>query len=166
MEDSVDRHLARWRGKGPYDERVEGVVTRMQLLVKHLRQAKEASMAEVGLQEFEFQTLHLLAARDDRRATPTELASQLLLSPAGMTGRLDTLERAGLVRRIRGSGDRRRVDVEMTERGHDLWMEAMVIQARVETGLVGVLSPAERETLDALLKRLLLKAEAEAEAGR
>ncbi|WP_049577642.1 MarR family winged helix-turn-helix transcriptional regulator [Nonomuraea sp. SBT364] len=158
MEDSVDRHLARWRGKAPYDERVEGIVTRMQVLVKHIAHSKEAALAQVGMQDFEFETLHRLVAGGGA-ATPSELAAELLLSPAGMTGRLDTLEKSGLVRRIRGTSDRRRVDIELTARGHDLWMEAMTIRGDVETKLIAALTPAERQTLDGLLKTLLTNVE-------
>ncbi|MBB5778475.1 MarR family transcriptional regulator [Nonomuraea jabiensis] len=158
MEDSVDRHLARWRGRAPFDERVEAVVTRMQFLVKHLAHTKEAALKEVGMQDFEFETLHRLVARDGS-ATPSELAADLLLSPAGMTGRLDTLERAGLVRRVRSTEDRRRVDVELTSKGHDLWMDAMTIRGEVEADLVNTLPPADQALLDGLLKRLLVKTE-------
>ncbi|MFI7634365.1 MarR family winged helix-turn-helix transcriptional regulator [Nonomuraea sp. NPDC049400] len=158
MEDSVDRHLARWRGKAPFDERVEAIVTRLQVLVKHLAHTKEAALKEVGMQDFEFETLHRLVARDGS-ATPSELAADLLLSPAGMTGRLDTLERSGLVRRVRSTEDRRRVDVELTSKGHDLWMDAMTIRAEVEADMANALSPADQAVLDGLLKRLLVKTE-------
>ncbi|MEU0567065.1 MarR family transcriptional regulator [Nonomuraea sp. NPDC005983] len=156
--DSVDRHLARWRGKAPFDERAEAIVTRMQLLVKHLRHTKEAALAQVGMQDFEFETLHRLVARSGT-ATPSELAADLLLSPAGMTGRLDTLERSGLVRRVRATDDRRRVDVELTPQGHDLWMDAMKIRGEVEADMVAVLGPEDQEVLAALLKRLLINVE-------
>ncbi|UBU15700.1 helix-turn-helix domain-containing protein [Nonomuraea gerenzanensis] len=97
MEDSVDRHLARWRGEAPFDERVEAIVTRMQFLVRHLSHTKEVALAEVGAQDrYEFETLHRLTARGGS-ATPSELAADLLLPPAGMTARVDTLERAGLI---------------------------------------------------------------------
>ncbi|MFI9593023.1 MarR family winged helix-turn-helix transcriptional regulator [Nonomuraea sp. NPDC052265] len=158
MEDSVDRHLARWRGKAPFDERAEGIVTRMQSLVKHLSHAKAAALAQTGVQDFEFQTLHRLVAHNGT-ATPTELAAELLLSPAGMTGRLDTLEKAGLVRRVRSTEDRRRVDVELTPKGHDLWMDAMAVLAVLETAMVNTLAAGDQDTLDNLLKQLLLYAE-------
>ncbi|GAA3596322.1 MarR family transcriptional regulator [Nonomuraea rosea] len=158
MEDSVDRHLARWRGKAPFDERVEAIVSRMQFLVKHLSHTKEVALSEVGMQDFEFETLHRLVARGGA-ATPSELAADLLLSPAGMTGRLDTLERAELVRRVRSTEDRRRVDVELTPKGHDLWMEAMTIRGEVETSMISALPPEDQAILDDLLRRLLLKAE-------
>ncbi|MET8865342.1 MarR family transcriptional regulator [Nonomuraea sp. NPDC004580] len=158
MEDSVDRHLARWRGKAPFDERVEAIVTRLQFLVKHIVHTKEAALSEVGMQDFEFETLHRLVARGGV-ATPSELAADLLLSPAGMTGRLDTLERSALVRRVRSTEDRRRVDVELTSKGHDLWMEAMTIRAEVEASMIKALSPEDQAHLDGLLKKLLHNAE-------
>jgi DNA-binding MarR family transcriptional regulator len=159
MDDAVDRHLARWRGKAPYDETVEAVVTRIQNLTKHVAHGKRRMHDEVGLADFEFQTLHRLAARDDHRATPGELAAELLLSPAGITGRLDALEQAGLVRRIRGTADRRRVDVELTPAGHEKWMAGMRFQDVVERQIVGALDAGERDQVNALLKKMLLRAE-------
>ncbi|WP_078910214.1 MarR family winged helix-turn-helix transcriptional regulator [Streptomyces sp. NRRL S-87] len=160
MEDSVDRHIARWRGKAPFDERVEGIVTRIQLLTKHVHQAKERALAEVGLQHFEFETLHRLASRGEPyRATPSELAGELLLSPAGMSGRLDTLEKSGLVRRLRAAEDRRRVDVELTAEGRARWEAAMRLRGVAEDAMAEPLSAEEQDTLSALLKRMLLHVE-------
>ncbi|WP_354638777.1 MarR family winged helix-turn-helix transcriptional regulator [Kitasatospora camelliae] len=156
MEDSVDRHLARWRHKAPFDDRVEGIITRIQLLTRHVKQAKHLALAEVGLQVFEFDTLHRLASRGEPwRATPSELAAELLISPAGMTGRLDTLEGAGLVRRLRGAADRRRVDVELTDLGRARWLAAMEIQGAAEAAMVEPLGEADRDTLNGLLKQML-----------
>ncbi|MFJ7153626.1 MarR family winged helix-turn-helix transcriptional regulator [Streptomyces sp. NPDC101118] len=159
-EDSVDRHIARWRGKAPFDERVEEIVTRIQMLAKHVNQAKDRALAEVGLQLFEYETLHRLASRGAPwRATPSELAAELLLSPAGMSGRLDTLEKAGLVRRLRGTEDRRRVDVELTEEGHARWDEAMRLRGVAEDAMVEPLGADEQAAVSALLKRMLLRVE-------
>jgi DNA-binding MarR family transcriptional regulator len=160
MDDSVDRHIARWRSKAPFDERVEAIITRIQLLSKHVRQVKDRALAEVGLQEYEFETLHRLASRGEPwRATPSELATELMVSPAGITGRLDNLEKAGLVRRLRAAEDRRRVDVELTDLGHTRWMAAMELRATAEGAMVQPLDRAEQDTLIALLKRMLLHVE-------
>jgi DNA-binding MarR family transcriptional regulator len=160
MEDSVDRHLARWRGKAPFDERVEAIITRIQLLARHVGHAKDRALAEVGLQGFEFETLHRLASRDAPwRATPSELAAELMISPAGITGRLATLENAGLVRRIRGDQDRRRVDVELTELGHARWFAAMELRGAAEDMMVQPLDHAEQDALIVLLKRMLVQME-------
>jgi DNA-binding MarR family transcriptional regulator len=162
VEDSVDRHLARWRDKAPFDERVEAIVTRIQLLARHVSHAKDRALAEVGLQGFEFETLHRLASRGTPwRSTPSELAAELMVSPAGMTGRVETLENAGLVRRLRGTEDRRRVDVELTELGHARWFAAMKLRGTAEDAMVEPLDPAEQDALIALLKRMLVQAESE-----
>jgi DNA-binding MarR family transcriptional regulator len=160
MEDSVDRHLARWRDKAPFDERVEAIITRIQLLARHVAHAKDRALAEIGLQGFEFETLHRLVSRGTPwRATPSELAAELMVSPAGITGRLDTLENAGLIRRLRSAQDRRRVDVELTELGHDRWFAAMKLRGTAEDAMVEPLDHAEQDALIGLLKRMLVQVE-------
>jgi DNA-binding MarR family transcriptional regulator len=160
MEDSVDRHIARWRNKAPFDERAEAIITRIQLLTKHASHTKHEALAEVGLQKFEFETLHRLASRGKPwRATPSQLATELMISPAGVTGRLDTLEKAGLIRRLRSTEDRRRVDVELTELGHTRWYGAMKVQGATEEAMVEPLDHADQDTLIALLKRMLVHVE-------
>ncbi|MFE7095758.1 MarR family transcriptional regulator [Streptomyces erythrochromogenes] len=159
-EDSVDRHIARWTGKVPFDVPTEAVITRIQLLAKHVSHGKERALAETGLQAFEFETMHRLASRGAPwRAPSAELAAELLLSPAGMTGRLDTLEKSGLVRRLRAAADRRRVDVELTAEGHRRWTEAMRWRGIAEAEMIEPLDDAERAALAALLKRMLLSVE-------
>ncbi|MYS82545.1 MarR family transcriptional regulator [Streptomyces sp. SID5474] len=130
------------------------------MLTKHLAQVKGRVLAEVGLQAFEFDTLHRLASRGEPyRATPSELAAELMVSPAGITGRLDTLEEAGSIRRIRGTDDRRRVDVELTESGRARWTAAMKLLDRAERAMVGPLDETDQDALIALLKRMLLRVE-------
>lgn len=51
------------------------------------------------------------------RATHTELARRCLITPATLTGIVDTLERAGYVRRERDQADRRVVWLVVTEAG-------------------------------------------------
>ncbi|AWT42838.1 MULTISPECIES: MarR family winged helix-turn-helix transcriptional regulator [Streptomyces] len=62
----------------------------------------------------------LIALMDARRAgeetTAGRLGAALGLNSAGTTSVVDRLERAGLVRRVRGADDRRKVVVEVEER--------------------------------------------------
>ena len=46
-----------------------------------------------------------------------ELAAEEGISPPAMSGHVDRLERAGLVERVRGTSDRRRVGLELTDEG-------------------------------------------------
>jgi DNA-binding MarR family transcriptional regulator len=159
--DSVDAHVIHWTRVIPdLDPDIEGAVTRMQKLVHYLRLDRDRALAEHGLQGHEFDTLFVLAGRDRPfRAGPTELAKDLRMSPAAMTGRLDGLEARGWVRRLPSETDRRKVVVELTEEGLAVWQEAMDNMGHTEDVLLGVLSAGERRQLSDLLRRVLLAAE-------
>lgn len=169
IEDAADRHVSRWRDHWidiDFDDTVEATIMRMSLIMRHLRQSKERSAAEVGLQGFEYDTLHDLMIRDTPgTASPSELAVESGVSPAGMTGRLDTLEEAGYVRRHAVEGDRRRVQVEATPKGIAIWREAMSLRGGTEHEMIGVLDDGERDQLSALLRKMTLAIEAGRAAG-
>ena len=55
--------------------------------------------------------------------------------------------------------DRRRVDVELTEAGHDKWVAAMRLRGEAEKAMVEPLDLAEQDELSALLKRMLIRVE-------
>ena len=119
VEDSIDRHIAYWRDEVPdLDDEVEGIVTRMQMLVRHLQQRRGEALEEHGLRAWEYEILwRLRAAGPPYRMTPTALAVALDTHPATLTNRLDRLTRAGLVERSRDETDRRSVVVVLTPAG-------------------------------------------------
>ncbi|HWU23880.1 MAG TPA: MarR family transcriptional regulator, partial [Nocardioides sp.] len=116
--------------------------------------------AAVGLEDFEYATLHELMIRDTPgRASPTELAEAAKVSPAGMSGRLDSMERKGLIKRTPGRDDRRRVDVEATRKGREIWNRAMQLRGLAEDDAASALTPRELATLNRLLKKMTLRLE-------
>jgi len=162
--DWTDRHVARWRDHWidvTFDDEVEAIVVRIGRLGRHLKGFTQTAVAEVGLQEFEYQTLHSLMIRDTPgTASPSDLADDLGISGPGMTGRLDGLEKAGWVQRTTSPDDRRRVVVEITKTGAEVWRRAMAIRGSQEEHMVGVLTAKERATLNRLLKKMALHVEA------
>ncbi|MFE1384473.1 MarR family winged helix-turn-helix transcriptional regulator [Streptomyces sp. NPDC058740] len=157
--DWTDEHVARWQPVLPdLDPVVEGAVTRMKKLSVHLRRVREQSLVDFDLERHEFDTLHKLAGRGGS-AAPSELAQDLDLAPASVTGRLDALEKRGLVHRTQSTTDRRRVVVALTPTGRQTWLGAMDVLGHEEYRLLGVLSPEERTQLNDLLRRIMLKAE-------
>ncbi|MCR1785119.1 MarR family transcriptional regulator [Nocardioides carbamazepini] len=162
-EDWTDRHVARWKDHWldlAFDEVVEGVFVRVNRIDRYLRSAKQRAVAEVGLTDFEYDTLHVLMIRDTPgSASPTELATELGVSGAGMTGRLDGLEKAGWIRRIPSVDDRRRVIVEVTRSGMGIWRRAMGIRGEAENDLAGALTERELATLNRLLKKVTVRSE-------
>lgn len=159
-QDWADRHVARWRDHWidvSFEDDVEAIVVRCQRLTKHWRLASQAALTEVGLQDFEYETLHMLMIRDTPgQASPTRLAEDLGISGAGMTGRIDALEKAGWVQRQASADDRRRVELEVTKAGVAIWRAAMELRGRAEDEVVHVLDDEERATLAALLKKMTL----------
>ncbi|WP_406342897.1 MarR family winged helix-turn-helix transcriptional regulator [Streptomyces sp. NBC_00648] len=159
QRDWTDGHVEQWLPVLPgLDPAVEGAVTRMKKLSVHLQRVREQSLVDFALDRPEFDTLHKLAGRGGT-ATPSQLATDLDLAPASVTGRLDALERRGFVRRTPSTTDRRRVHVELTESGRATWMGAMDVLGHEEYRLLGVLSEDERDRLNDMLRRIMVVAE-------
>jgi DNA-binding MarR family transcriptional regulator len=168
MRDPIDEHIEVWSRELPdLDPRVEGIVTRMQWLDQYRRSRLGQALAGQGLKLWEFKTLHILRRSGaPYQASATELAAALDLSPAATTKRLDNLEHDGYLRRSHDTADRRRILVTLTEAGHHVWEQTISLQDRVESQLVEALRPDEQDQLVALLRRLVLAAQASAPPGR
>ena len=165
-KDRADLHVERWHDhwvlEEEFDEGVEAMTVRLHDIVRWFDATTKRAASEVGLQDYEYFTLHVLMIRDTPgQASPSVLAEDLGISNAGMTGRLDSLERSGWLQRSSDAEDRRRVHVEVTKAGTDIWRRAMRLRGRAEDELFGVLTPEERHTLAALLKELTLRTEEE-----
>ena len=159
-KDSADLHVERWRDHWidiSFDDEVEALTVRILNVARFLRAAKQAALLEIGLQDFEYDTLHALMIRDTPgHASPGALAQELGVSNAGMTGRLDGLEKQGWIKRMPGADDRRRVDVEVTRAGATLWRRAMDLRGTAEDELATAVSRRELVTLNRLLRKLNL----------
>ena len=161
--DAADLHVERWRDHWidiSFDDEVEALTVRLSNLSRFLREAKHAAVAELELQDFEYDTLHALMIRDTPgHASPGALAQDLRVSNAGMTGRLDGLERRGWIKRMPGADDRRRVDVEVTRAGAEVWRKAMALRGDAEDRMAAALSRQQLVALNRLLKKLTLHVE-------
>jgi DNA-binding MarR family transcriptional regulator len=161
VRDPIDDHIELWSRELPdLDPRIEGIVTRVQWLDQYRRTRLGQVLAGQGLKLWEFKTLHILRrGGPPYRATATELAAALDLSPAAITKRLDNLEQDGYLRRSHDSADRRRVLVALTDAGLRAWEDSISLQDRVEHELVESLDRDEQDQLVALLRRLVLAAQ-------
>jgi DNA-binding MarR family transcriptional regulator len=74
--------------------------------------------ASKGMSVNDYGVLVQLSEEDGGRMRMSELAERLLLSPSGLTRRLDGLVRAGLVERRRCPTDRRGAYAVLTPAGH------------------------------------------------
>ncbi|MFM0074102.1 MarR family transcriptional regulator [Paraburkholderia sediminicola] len=112
--------------------------------------------AEAGLQSGEFDVLATLRrSGEPYMLSPTQLYEAAMISSGGMTNRLDRLERAGLVERLPDPNDRRGKLIALTDAGKHVIDETIGRHVANEERLLSVLTPAEQEKLNALLKKLI-----------
>ncbi|WP_446664100.1 MarR family winged helix-turn-helix transcriptional regulator [Flexivirga sp. B27] len=160
-DDVADQHLARWErlwlDADGRDRLTEGALFRMVRLAGHSREALRELLRTDDLSYDEFMTLHALVGGqvDDGVATstPARLAEHAGVSRAAMTGRLDKLERAGLIVRSPDPADGRGVVVRITPDGRSAWDRIIGRWSAAEQDLLGGLSVAELTRLNALLRK-------------
>ena len=157
--DHVDRFLAEISDELPpeLDLEVEGIVDRIAGISRRISRALDETLAEYDLTHVDWKLMSALRwAGPPYRRSAGSLAKIVELSSGAMTNRLDQLEQAGLVKRVRDPDDRRGVLVEPTDKGRRLWEEAIGVQARKEALLTEALNERERRQLNTLLRRVML----------
>jgi len=132
------------------------VTARISRIGLHIARRQEEAFGRLGLNRGEVGVLGALRfAGPDRRLSPTRLFKGLMLSSAGITSRLDRLERRGYVKRHRDPDDRRGVLVELTDAGREVLDQAVSANTGGEKELLTGLTKQEQKSLAALLKKLL-----------
>ncbi len=112
--------------------------------------------AEAGLQPGEFDVLATLRRSGaPYMLSPTRLYEAAMISSGGMTNRLDRLEHAGLVERRPDPNDRRGKLIALTDAGKRVIDETVGRHVANEQRLLSVLTEAEQQKLNALLKKLI-----------
>src|SRR6478735_9876540 len=149
MDDTTDRQLEGWSGVRP-DLGVDAlqVTARLSRVGAHLARRQDAVFGRFGLGRGEVGALSALrVAGPPYRLSPTHLAKGLMLSSAGITSRIDRLERRGLVRRLDDPDDRRGVIIELTDEGQRVVDEDVAALAISDRQLLDRLDPQEVEQL-------------------
>lgn len=88
--------------------------------------------------------LSALEMIDDENTTLGDVAKQLMVTPAVVTGLIDRLEKRGYARRINSTGDRRRIHLALTEKGRDA---AGNVQAHLATELADRIANLPKEDI-------------------
>ncbi len=156
-EDWTDNLLGGWALIRPdLDMNAYQVTGRISRIGLHIARRQDEVFGRFGLNRGEVGVLAALRiAGPPHQLTPTRLFKGLMLSSAGITSRLDRLEKRGLVQRSRDPSDRRGVLVELTHAGRDLLDEAVAANNESERALLGDLRESQIETLTDLLRQML-----------
>ena len=157
MDGSVDRHLEIWtRELAWLDPLTEAITVRLATASRYLARSRRRALAGSGFPLGQFKILMALRRLGPPYATsPSGLADTLGLTRGALSARLGPLEQAGLIARSHDAGDRRRVEVRLTDAGHDAFERHLKAENRDETDLLAPLTVQERRTLDELLRKLL-----------
>src|SRR2546426_246384 len=156
QDDLTDRLLGGWREAQPELEvgalQVTGRLSRIGPL---LARRQETVFSQFGLNRGEVGALSALRlAGPPHRLSPTRLGKGLMLSSAGVTSRIDRLERRGLVRRLADPDDRRGVIVELTDPGLEVVDAAVGAVSISDRQLLERLDTREIAQLEAILRKL------------
>ena len=134
----------------------DALLTLLELLrvARDAYSALESNFERFGLTDAKWVLLVQLFTEPSGRLLPSALASKLLVTRGAVSGLVRGAERAGLVRRVPHPSDRRKYFVVLLPRGRRLI--ARVLPEHIEriTAYMSVLSPGERSSLAAMLRKL------------
>ena len=165
--DAVAAIVEQWRERLPeLDTGPLLVLGRIERLASAWDPILRPPFADAKLAPGDFDVLAAL-----RRSAPPhamyngELARTTLVTPGGMTKRIDRLARSGLVTRNRAQQDGRGTVVALTEDGRRLVDHLMPVHMANEAGILAVLDEREQRELARLLGKLLRAVEAAGSPG-
>lgn len=120
-----------------------------------IRELDAELQAAHGYSLGDFDVLVQLARADEGRLRMCDLAQAIVLSPSGLSRRVDRLERAGLVVRERGANDGRNVEARLSPAGKRLYERLRVTHFEgINEHFAQRFSASELATLAELLGRL------------
>ena len=116
----------------------------------------DSHMEPFGITAAQFKVLIIMEQCDVD--TPAELCRNLSVDSGSMTRMLDRLEQKNLLIRQRSEADRRQVRLVLTEEGQDLVALLPQIGADAMNQLARAITPQELQSLEHILKKILLGA--------
>ena len=159
LDDTLRRLLA--TVEPGLDASLDGTGRRLARLALHINTDAEVLFSRFGVTHGSFQVLaSLYRAGPPYRRSPSRVARGLMLSGAGLTGRMDQLERSGMLQRNRDLDDRRAVIVELTPAGRRLVRAAFPEFVGSHRRLLDqALAPDQQAALSPLLRSVLRRFE-------
>ncbi|MET9778505.1 MarR family transcriptional regulator [Streptomyces sp. NPDC006367] len=160
-QDPVDAIIGQWAAVRPdLDTAAMEVFGRVFRLARAMGDRMEKAYTPYGISRGEFDVLATLRrSGEPYTLSPRQLSATLMLTTGGMTGRLDKLERAGLLRRSPDPHDRRGLRVTLTAEGLELIDRAVGAGLAVQTEALSALGPDRAGLLAGLLRELLAATE-------
>jgi DNA-binding MarR family transcriptional regulator len=134
------------------DESVQRVITAVAALTRKLDQWYTRQLADLDLSHGEWSVLAHLATAGEDAVTPSRLADVTHVAASSLPHRLDRMAERGLVARSPDPANRTRVLVELTDRGWEVFEEAVREADVVESDTLSGLTKRQRDQLATLLE--------------
>jgi DNA-binding MarR family transcriptional regulator len=157
--DYIDTSIEAWEAERPgLDVAPVAVVGRIRRAAALIEERIGLVITRFGIRNpGDFDTLATLRREGKPfELSPKELAGRLLLTSAGLSGRLDRLETSGWVERSPHPDDRRATVVSLTGVGRALVDDVHRHILDEYRSALGVIDEGERETLANLLRAILV----------
>lgn len=155
--DHIDKILAQWKQERPDLEVAPmGTIGRIKRLNQHLARGMEKTWSAHGLNAASFDVLATLRRAGSPYAlSPGDLMASTMVTSGTMTHRIDQLEKAGLVERIRNPDDGRGFLISLSPQGYAVIDKAITAHVETQGKLVAALTNEQRSKLDDLLSQFL-----------
>ncbi len=159
--DAIDKILLQWKQERPdLDVGPMGTIGRIKRLNQHLVRSMETTWAEYGLNAASFDVLATLRRAGSPHAlSPGDLMASTMVTSGTMTHRIDQLEKAGLVERVKNPDDGRGFLISLSSNGYKLIDKAVTAHVETQARLVATLTDERRSQLDDLLRQFLARFE-------
>ncbi|KWX04861.1 MarR family transcriptional regulator [Carbonactinospora thermoautotrophica] len=164
-DDIIDEAVSQWRRERPdLDPSPLHVVARIVRLAQLLEDAENRALRSAGGMPIahlgDFDVLRALRSAGYPYAlSASQLRRAMIISPAGLTGRLKRLEQDGWITRTTAPDDRRVVFVQLTPAGVADLDKRLAEHFQFEAELLSALTADDRQDLGRLLKKLLASLE-------
>jgi DNA-binding MarR family transcriptional regulator len=113
--------------------------------------AREAELQDYGLPATQAEVLFVIKAIGDR-VTPAQISRMIFRRPHSVSGIINRMVKAGLVKRTKDLERRNLVRVTITDKGQQAYKQALKMKSVQK--IISSLSEAERQKLQSLLQTL------------
>jgi DNA-binding MarR family transcriptional regulator len=155
--DEVDAVVRAWRRERPdVDVSSIGIVTPVLRLAALITERRAGVLAAHGLDQSHLDVLSVLRrSGPPYRLTAGELSRRCRVTPGATTQRVQSMERDGLVERVREDPDRRTVHVQLTDSGLRRLDEVFAEVVAADESLLAGLTPVRRSGVETALRAWL-----------
>lgn len=144
--------IIKHRSANPNYERQARVGRLLNRAKSGLEEAMDGELAPYDLTAAQYVIMSILASC--RAETSAEICKEIVYDPGAMTRMLDRLEQKNLVRRVYSRENRRKVKLELTEQGREVFPQVQASTAALLDRVMCSFSAVEMDHFEGLLTRM------------